>query len=78
MAKDLVYLFGAGASKGARHILPYDPPLGVKVYDHLAEHFPAEWGPGSRLNRYSEGLRYNFEETMLSRTQEHEAQQQFV
>jgi hypothetical protein len=47
---------GAGASKGAGHILPYDHPLGTEVYDRLAEHFPTEWGLGYQLSRYSEGL----------------------
>ena len=65
MQNKVVLLFGAGASKGATHILPYDPPLGIEVYDRLAECFPKEWGPGSQLSRYSEGLRQNFEKTMF-------------
>ena len=66
MAGKIVFLFGAGASKGARHILPCDPPLGAEVYDRLAEHFPGQWGPSSRLGRYSEALRHDFEKTIFN------------
>jgi hypothetical protein len=67
MASELVFLFGAGASKGAgqgRYVLPCDPPLGTEVYDKLAERFPGEWGHSSRLGQYSDGLRKDFEKTM--------------
>jgi hypothetical protein len=66
MTNQIVFLFGAGASKGAGHILPYDPPLGTELYGRLEERFLKEWGPGSRLGQYALGLRQNFEKTMFN------------
>src|SRR5437867_3016553 len=37
-------LFGAGASFGATPTSPCPPPLGVDLYDRLAEAFPGTWG----------------------------------
>jgi len=65
MANEIIFLFGAGASRGALHIDPCDPPLGREVYDRLAECFPNEWGHDSRLGRYGNKLRENFERTMF-------------
>lgn len=62
--KQIVILFGAGASKGATHITPSQPPLGKDLYDRLAEEYPKEWGPESHLGFYSDGLRQDFERTM--------------
>ncbi len=64
MEKQIAILFGAGASKGATHITPSQPPLGKDLYDRLAKDFPKEWGSESRLGRYSDGLRQDFERTM--------------
>jgi len=61
----IVFLFGAGASYGATHVVPEAPPLGAGVYDVLANRFPAVWGPQSRLARYAAGLRQDFEKTMF-------------
>ena len=65
MSDELFFLFGAGASKGAGHTLPCDPPLGVEVYDRLLDRYPEVWGSGSHLARYSEALRQDFEKTMF-------------
>ena len=65
MRQRIVFLFGAGASKGAGHTLPFPPPQGLDVYDKLAREFPSEWGSGSRLGRYAAGLRQDFEGTMF-------------
>ena len=34
--RDIVILFGAGASYGSGHVLPQAPPLGAELYDALA------------------------------------------
>jgi hypothetical protein len=47
----VLFLFGAGASKGAGHIDPTDPPSGADVYDRLAWECPSVWGAGSQLGR---------------------------
>jgi hypothetical protein len=42
--RDIVILFGAGASYGAGHVLPQVPPLGPNLYDALAAQYPDKWG----------------------------------
>lgn len=42
--RDIVFLFGAGASFGAGDILPGNPPLGTQLYQHLAAHYVGSWG----------------------------------
>ena len=66
MAETITFLFGAGASKGALHIDPCDPPLGNEVYDRLAQSYPNEWGPSSTLGQYSKGFRNDFEGTLFN------------
>lgn len=66
MSTDIVFLFGAGASKGAaigRHVLPELPPLMRELYDRLAVRFEAEWGPSSKRARYADRYRKDFELT---------------
>lgn len=69
MATELVFLFGAGASKAANeHVHPCSPPLMDKLYERLAKHFPQEWGyhvqiGGYRLGDYREEFKENFEKT---------------
>ena len=60
----IAFLFGAGASKGALHVDPSDPPVGNELYDRLAQGFPREWGPGSTLGQHCEGFRNDFEKTL--------------
>ena len=61
-----VLLFGAGASHGAGHVLPFEPPLGREAYDRLADAYPREWGPGSLLARFASQFRgQGFEKTMF-------------
>jgi hypothetical protein len=65
MGGELVFLFGAGASQGALHIKPHQPPLGRELYDALAAGYPKEWGPESHLHFFAADLRDNkFERTM--------------
>lgn len=42
--RDIVFLFGAGASHGAGGILPERPPLGSGLYSELARLYPGSWG----------------------------------
>jgi hypothetical protein len=63
MVNQIVFLFGAGASKGATHILPYCPPLMRELYDELAKYDPDEWGPASQLSAYADKFRRDFEAT---------------
>lgn len=42
--RDIVFLFGAGASKGAGAIIPEAPPLGNPLFFELAKSFPGSWG----------------------------------
>lgn len=42
--KDVVFLFGAGASYGAGSILPEAPPLGSQLYRVLRSIHPGTWG----------------------------------
>src|SRR5580704_2908192 len=70
---DIVFLFGAGASRGAAagHVLPASPPLMTELYDRLAQRFPSEWGPSSdraaRAGRYRENFEKAFTEIDLGR-----------
>ena len=49
--RDIVILFGAGASYGAGHVLPQVPPLGPNLYDALAAQYPDKWGSESHLGK---------------------------
>jgi hypothetical protein len=62
--RDIVILFGAGASYGAGCVYPEPPPLGEKLYDALATAFPNEWGDGSQLGRFAANFRTDFEKAM--------------
>jgi hypothetical protein len=63
--RDIVVLFGAGASHGADYVLPAAPPLGVDLYDALATQYPTIWGPGSHIGRmWADKLMLDFERTM--------------
>lgn len=42
--RDILVLFGAGASYGAGGIIPERPPLGRYLYEELARIFPGTWG----------------------------------
>jgi len=42
--RDIVFLFGAGASFGAGGILPGKPPLGIELYKELERIYPSSWG----------------------------------
>lgn len=56
-----IFLFGAGASHGSGG-LNYQVPLGGKLFDDLAKHFPSTWG---RLPEdVSDKLREDFEDGM--------------
>jgi len=66
--RDMVILFGAGASygAGAAHVLPQAPPLGTDLYDALAVQYPKEWGSESQLGKvWAAQLRADFELTMF-------------
>lgn len=63
--RDIVILFGAGASYGADHVRPQAPPLGAGLYDALATQYPSEWGSESHLGKmWAAQLREDFERTM--------------
>jgi hypothetical protein len=63
--RDIVILFGAGASYGAGHVLPHPPPLGPNLYDALAAQYPKEWGSESHIGKmWAAQLRDDFERTM--------------
>lgn len=62
MPNEIVFLFGAGASKGAGHVDPYCPPVMQHLYEELARSFPEKWGPGSSMDKHEEKFRQNFEE----------------
>ena len=63
--RDMVILFGAGASNGAGHVLPQAPPLGDALYDALAAQYPKEWGSESHLGKmWATQLRNDFEQAM--------------
>jgi hypothetical protein len=60
--KDIVFLFGAGASFGAGGIWPENPPLGYQLFDDLEQMYPGSWG---RLpTKFKEVFRDNFEDGM--------------
>lgn len=62
----IVILFGAGASYGATHIEPHEPPLGNQLYRQLAVEFPNSWGPNGRLGqRYRASIEQDFERAMF-------------
>lgn len=42
--RDLVFLFGAGASFGAGSIVPERPPLGASLFQELRRTAPGSWG----------------------------------
>lgn len=42
--RDIIILFGAGASYGAGGIIPEQPPLGDKLFSILAHQYPGSWG----------------------------------
>lgn len=42
--KNIVILFGAGASYGAGGTLPEQPPLGFQLFNILASNYPSSWG----------------------------------
>ena len=65
MPDEIVFLFGAGASRGAGHINPCETPLGPQLYERLAEAYPDEWGDRSVMRVFRDGLRENFEKTMF-------------
>jgi len=44
MMRDIIFLFGAGASFGAGGILPERPPLGLQLYPILERIYPSTWG----------------------------------
>jgi hypothetical protein len=44
MEQRYAFLIGAGASKGAGGITPYDPPLRAELYGYLVRDFPTTWG----------------------------------
>jgi hypothetical protein len=63
--RDIVILFGAGASYGAGHVLPQATPLGADLYDALAVQYPREWGSASHLGKmWGTQFRADFERTM--------------
>ena len=63
--RDIVIVFGAGASYGAGHVLPEAPPLGLDLYDALATQYPNVWGPHSHIGKmWADKLRRDFERTM--------------
>jgi len=63
--RDIVILFGAGASYGAGHVVPTATPLGAHLYDALAAKYPKEWGAESHLGRmWATQFRGDFERTM--------------
>jgi hypothetical protein len=64
-SRDIVILFGAGASFGAGHVLPAAPPLGLALYDALATQYPNVWGPDSHPGKmWGDKLRRDFERAM--------------
>jgi hypothetical protein len=59
-----VFLFGAGASKGATHVRPCHPPLMRELYDELVEYNPREWGV---LSDCADRFREDFETTFCEK-----------
>lgn len=64
--KDLIFLFGAGASYGSGGILPEPPPLGFQLYKILQENYPASWGsfPKEIDQAFSSNSSNDFEQGM--------------
>jgi|SRR5690625_989702 len=60
--REIVFLFGAGASYGAGGILPENPPLGFQLYDELEKIYPGSWG--SLPSEYIDTFKTNFEDGM--------------
>jgi hypothetical protein len=58
----VVFLFGAGASKGAGFTLPECPPVMIELYDRLVAYDSSSWGPGSRIAQYAAKFRQDFED----------------
>lgn len=59
--RDIIFLFGAGASYGAGGVLPERPPLGYQLYPILERIYPGTWGglPKNIKEAFYEGA--NFE-----------------
>ena len=66
--RDLIFLFGAGASAGAGCVLPERPPLGTQLFPELRRLFPGSWGslPSSIQGR----LEIDFEDGMAMAAQQ--------
>jgi hypothetical protein len=62
ISRDVIFIFGAGASYGAGGILPEQPPLGVQLYSILERIYPGSWG--SFPNDICEVFKENFEAGM--------------
>lgn len=60
--RDIVFLFGAGASYGAGGIIPENPPLGFQLYDELEKIYPGTWG--SLPSDFIDTFKVNFEDGM--------------
>jgi hypothetical protein len=60
--RDIVFIFGAGASYGAGDILPESPPLGFQLYRELARIYPGSWG--ALPEEVANALMSNFEDGM--------------
>ena len=60
--REIVFLFGAGASYGAGGILPENPPLGFQLYDDLEKIYPGSWG--SLPSEFIDTFKTNFEDGM--------------
>lgn len=61
--KEIIFLFGAGASHGTGYIIPGRPPLGSQLYQFLCEIYPKSWGafPKEIRNKFE---KENFESGM--------------
>lgn len=44
LSKNIVFLFGAGASYGCGGTRPERPPLGFQLFNILRQNYPASWG----------------------------------
>ena len=60
--RDIVFLFGAGASYGAGSILPEQPPLGFQLYPILENLCPSTWGslPQNIKDAFHNGNNFEF------------------
>jgi len=66
--RDIVILFGAGASYGAGGVLPEQPPLGDQLLPHLQRSCPGTWGAlpvdivqEFETNKFESGMRLIYE-----------------